>query len=117
MEGARFQLKSMWHFREMERAGLAMLGPVEARSGNVAVARQTLKQLEALATDKRPVDPVMLAGVYLALGEERRGYQLLAEGMEAHAVPGLPVQVSPLFAAYRDDPRFQAILAKAKMRP
>ncbi len=89
----------------------AIAGPVYARSGDTAEARRLLTELHNKKNFAR-VDPVVEAGIRLAIGEDSAGYQLLEEAVRSRATLTLTLRVNPIFAPYRQDPRFQAILAK-----
>ncbi|MCC7235677.1 MAG: tetratricopeptide repeat protein [Bryobacterales bacterium] len=89
----------------------AIAGPVYAWSGDTAEVRRLLTEIHNKKNFAR-VDPVVEAGIRLAIGEDRAGYQLLEDAVRSRATLALTLRVNPIFAPYRQDPRFQAIVAK-----
>lgn len=89
---------------------LAYLGWGLGRAGQVDEARAILNELSERA-EKEYVAPLHLAMVVSALGELDRAFALLGEAFEkGNCWVGSPRL--PFFDAFRDDPRFDALLER-----
>lgn len=91
---------------------LSITAPAAVRLGRPDEARTALKELRNTA---KP-DPVVLAGILLALGEDKEAFQLLNQAVDTRSTLLLTLPVNPIFADYRKDPRFQVIVAKVQSK-
>jgi tetratricopeptide (TPR) repeat protein len=83
-----------------------------ARAGRPAEAERHILPLEAL-----PEPPYyLIASVYAGLGEGERALALLERAVAAQEPNVADMGVDPAFAAYRDDPRLQAMLNRLGVR-
>jgi tetratricopeptide (TPR) repeat protein len=83
-----------------------------ARAGRRAEAERHILPLEAL-----PEPPYyLIASVYAGLGEGERALALLERAVAAQEPNVADMGVDPAFAAYRDDPRLQAMLNRLGVR-
>ncbi len=85
-----------------------------ARTGQPAAARALLAALEVQAAHTF-VAPINLAFLYEALGDRSAAMRMVARGVEVRDPGALYLQVEPKLDALRDDPRFQAIIARAQL--
>jgi TolB-like protein/DNA-binding winged helix-turn-helix (wHTH) protein/Flp pilus assembly protein TadD len=86
-------------------------GHVLARSGRAAAAREILKTLEAISSE-RYVPPYALALVHAGLGDANAAFAWLERALEARDVHLIFLTVDPKWDPYRADPRFAALLAR-----
>lgn len=93
------------------RVQLANLAFAHFKAGNSSQGQALLEELEGDAT-KADLMPVSLAAIYFAAGDEARAYKLLDDAVEARVRSVIFLNVSPLFAAQRDAPRFAALLER-----
>ena len=93
---------------------LAQLGQAYGTVGNVARAREVLRQLEELS-GRRFVSPYHMALVYTGLGEQERAIDWLERAYEGRSGPIYSVKGSFLFAALHDHPRFVALLRRLNL--
>lgn len=80
-------------------------------TGRAADARQVVAALEDAAR-QRYIPPVAIALGYAGLGDTARVFTWLDRAYEARDVHLLYLTVDPKWDAYRDQPRFQALLAR-----
>lgn len=90
---------------------LADLGITLAQAGQVAEARGLLSELAAAAR-RQHIPALHFAGLHLALGDREQALDLLESAAGERGVWMLFLKVDPRFAALRDEPRFQALLAR-----
>jgi serine/threonine-protein kinase len=93
---------------------LAQLGQAYGTVGNVARARDVLRQLEELSRRKF-VSPYHMALVYTGLGEQDSAIDWLERAYEGRSGPVYSVKGSFLFAPLRSHPRFTALLKKMNL--
>lgn len=93
----------------------AFLAYAYARSGDRASATQTLAEIDQQPTDAaRP--PALIAGVWSALGERDRAFEMLEKAYTARDFWLSELRVCPLFDPIRDDPRFADLLKRVDAR-
>lgn len=85
-------------------------GYVFARAGRQAEADSVLA--EALAVPDGEIPAIVLAAVYVGRGDTDRAMQWLERSYENHEWQIVFLEHDPLFDPLRDDPRFQALLAR-----
>jgi len=93
---------------------LAQLGEAYGVVGNVAGARDVLRQLEELSR-RRFVSPYHMALVYTGLGEQETAVDWLERAYEGRSGPAYSVKGSFLFTTLRGHPRFTALLKKMNL--
>jgi TolB-like protein len=103
---------------ELERAQ-RLMGPrpdvltpyayVLARAGRQREARTMLAELRQLSKP-RPVAPVRVALVHIALGEADRAFEMLEKALEARDWQMVLLNVEPAFDVLRPDQRFAALV-------
>jgi TolB-like protein/DNA-binding winged helix-turn-helix (wHTH) protein/Tfp pilus assembly protein PilF len=103
--------------KEMTDAGVskARLDTLSSPDRKTALGTYWRWQLENLEARKRtePVDPSILAQIYMALGEYDKVQAELEEAFEARAGWILPfLNVDPLFDPLRADPKFRDLAAR-----
>ena len=87
------------------------LGVALAKAGRHDQARALLAELEA-ESKKRYVSPQWSSVIYAALGEKDRALRYLKQGWDVRAIQLVWMAVDPNFDVLRDEPDFQAILAR-----
>jgi serine/threonine-protein kinase len=95
---------------------LAALGYLHGVSGDVNGARGILQELRQLA-DVRYVSPARIAQVHVGLGERVEALDRLEEAHAEHAADLAWLNVRPVFASLRDEPRFAALLTAIRLSP
>ena len=85
------------------------LGQAYGRNGEIARAREILRELEALS-QTRYVSPYHLAYVHVGLGEHGRALDLLERAYQERSGAIYGIKGSYLFAPLRGEPRFEALL-------
>ncbi len=93
---------------------LAQLGQVYGLAGDLAKAREVLRQLEELSR-QRYVSPYHMAYVHTGLGEPDRAMDWLERAYEERAGAIYGIKGSFLFAPLRSHPRFKALLRRMKL--
>ena len=93
---------------------LAQLGQAYAQVGRTEEARDVLRQLEKLSSE-RYVSPYHMAYVHVGLGENERAMDWLERAYEERAGALFGVKGSFLFTSLRSHPRFQALLRKMNL--
>ena len=93
------------------QAQLANLAFAYARAGKPEQAQPLLDELEERDVDSF-VSPLSLAAIYLAAGDEDRGYQMLESAVDARVRGVIFLNVSAAFIEQRNDPRFIAIVTR-----
>ena len=93
---------------------LAQLGQAYGTVGNVARAREVLRQLEELS-GRRFVSPYHMALVYTGLGEQDRAIDWLERAYAGRSGPVYSVKGSFLFTTLHGHPRFIALLKKLNL--
>jgi serine/threonine-protein kinase len=88
---------------------LAALGYLHGVSGDSTAARRTLDELIRLAAE-RYVSPARLAQVHAGLGERVKALDRLEEAHAERAADLAWLNVRPVFASCRDDPRFASLV-------
>ena len=93
---------------------LAQLGEAYGMVGNVAGARDVLRQLEELSR-QRFVSPYHMALVYTGLGERETAIDWLERAYEGRSGPVYSVKGSFLFTTLHGHARFTALLKKMNL--
>ncbi len=88
---------------------IATLGDLQARSGDLAGARESLDELRRLSAS-RYVSPGRLAQVHVALGERTEALDYLEEAVRERAADVAWLAVRPVFSSLRGEPRFAALV-------
>jgi serine/threonine-protein kinase len=93
---------------------LALLGAVEARSGNLQKCQEILGRLEKLALTSW-VDPICAIWIHYELGHLSEILDLMRAGIQARA-PGVLITIpsDPQMDSLRAHPRFEELLAEIK---
>lgn len=92
----------------------AWLGQMLALGGHTAEARDVLRKLNAMATD-RYVPPTTFAWVHLGLGEIDTAFEWLNRAVEKCDQLMVPIKSYPFMDPIRTDPRFAALLRKMNL--
>lgn len=92
---------------------LGHLGHARARAGRADEARALLGELETAAQSVY-VSPMAFASIHAGLGDADAMFRMLEQAAEERARGFLFVGWSPLFTAYREDSRFEALLARTR---
>ena len=95
---------------------LAALGYLHGVSGNVDRARAILDELLRLAAE-RYVSPARIAQVHAGIGERAEALDRLEEAHAEQAADLAWLNVRPVFASLRDEPRFIALLKPMGLVP
>jgi eukaryotic-like serine/threonine-protein kinase len=90
---------------------LAALGYLRGVSGDVAAAQGVLTDLRRLAGE-RYVSPAKIAQVHVGLGQRAEALDRLEEAHTERAADLAWVDVRPVFASLKAEPRFTALLAE-----
>jgi serine/threonine-protein kinase len=85
-----------------------------ALSGKTEKARATLQVLGGLATS-RYVSPFEFVTIHFALGETSKGYAFLTKACDDRCFELLALKVDPRFDALREEPKFAAIVKRARL--
>ena len=85
-----------------------------ALSGKTDHARQTLRLLRELATN-RYVSPFEFLTIHFALGDLERGFRWLAKACDDRCFELLAVKFDPRFDVLRNDSRFIAVAQRARL--
>jgi serine/threonine protein kinase/Tfp pilus assembly protein PilF len=93
---------------------LAQLGQVYGLTGDVAKARDVLRQLEDLSRQKY-VSPYHLAYVLTGLGEQEKAIDCLERAYEDRAGAVYGIKGSFLFTTLHSHPRFTALLSRMNL--
>ncbi len=88
-----------------ERASLC------AWRGNAQLAQQFAAELEKLA-QTRPIDGLLLAGVYATLGDKDKAFDILEDAYQRHDNTLLSMPSSPLMKPLRSEQRFRNLLKR-----
>ena len=89
----------------------AALGRAYAESQKKHEANEMLNELNELAK-REYVSAYELATIYVALGNNEQGFQLLAKAYAEHSFHLVNLNVSPQFKSVRSDPRFQNLVQR-----
>jgi tetratricopeptide (TPR) repeat protein len=84
------------------------------RAGYMGLARAALAQLISQGGEPCPNDPAYAAQLLAIVGETDRMFECLNESVERHR-PERGLKVHPLYAPYRADPRFTALLRRMNL--
>ena len=95
---------------------LAERASVEARQGKTAAALNDLRWLEEISKTK-PVDGLLIAGVYVKLGYFDAAFEALEGAYTRRDSTLLSVATSPLLSPLRTDPRFKSLLRRLRFSP
>jgi DNA-binding winged helix-turn-helix (wHTH) protein/tetratricopeptide (TPR) repeat protein len=90
---------------------LSLRGYVAARAKRTAEAREVLQTLQALSR-QRYVPPSAMALIHAGLGEGDLAFEALQSAHAAKDIHLIFLPVDPKWDAYRNDPRFQSVLAR-----
>jgi len=93
---------------------LAQLGEAYGVVGRTDEAREVLRRLEKMST-QRYVSPYHMAYIYTGLGEQERALDFLERAYEERAGALFGVKGSFLFTPLRGHPRFKALLRKMNL--
>jgi DNA-binding winged helix-turn-helix (wHTH) protein/tetratricopeptide (TPR) repeat protein/TolB-like protein len=93
---------------------LGLLGDAQAKSGDRAAAERTLDKLHQIGL-KTYVPPISRALVLIGLGRNQEAITALAQAIDDHSTSLVYARVDPTLDPLRDDPAFQALLARSKL--
>lgn len=104
---------------EFERTGgnswsKGWLGYVYGKAGRRAEAEKILTQLRE-SENQRPIEPHVLACLYLGLGEKDQAFAALEKEWEMHSVGMTSLKVNPWYDSLRSDPRFNDLLRRTNL--
>lgn len=85
------------------------LAYINAITGNKGEARKTLVRLLALAK-KAPVDPGLLALIYVSIGQREEALTMLEQAYRRHSSMMTWLKVDARFDTIREEPRFQDLM-------
>jgi serine/threonine protein kinase/tetratricopeptide (TPR) repeat protein len=94
---------------------LGAAGYVAGVTGNMAGARQTIVDLEALAVH-RYIPAYAFATVYAGLGDKERAFAYLERARAEHSAYMDYINIEPTLDGLRDDPRFADLLRGLNLR-
>lgn len=94
---------------------LGALGRTFALSGRTEQAIEILRELESIAND-RYVSPLEFAWIHFALGDVNEGFQWLTRAFDDRSFDLLSMNVDPRFDPWRQEPRFQTLLARLRLK-
>jgi serine/threonine protein kinase/Tfp pilus assembly protein PilF len=89
-----------------------MLGWVLALLGRKEEALATMEELIALKTQMNTDPSVEMAGIYTALGDKDKAFELLKSACEKRVPYAALIRTFPLFHSLHGDPRYQELLKK-----
>jgi TolB-like protein/Flp pilus assembly protein TadD len=95
---------------------LGWRGYIYGVSGQRAEAEKVLDELRELAAE-RPIDPHVMACVYIGLGEKDQAFAALEKEYEARSVGMTSLKVNPWYDSLRSDPRFADLLRRTNLLP
>jgi serine/threonine-protein kinase len=101
--------------RTGDRSRVAYLGRVYARMGEREKALAAIEEVKEISKN-RIVSPHSIALVYSALGEKDLAFEWLNKSLGEGYVELYTLKVDPWLDSLRDDPRFQELLEKARLR-
>ena len=90
---------------------LSLRGYILAKTGRIAEAREVIKSLESISHE-RYVPQYAPALVYAGLGDREATFAALERAYAERDVHLIFLTVDPKWDPYRDDPRFEALLAR-----
>ena len=90
---------------------LAMLAETHALAGRGSEARKMLAEL-IRQSDRKYISPILIAGIYNALGETDEVFHWLTKGFEERAYWLIYLNSSPEYDSLRSDPRFRELAQK-----
>jgi serine/threonine protein kinase/tetratricopeptide (TPR) repeat protein len=96
---------------------LSMIGYAFARIGRDEDARSVVAEFDRRAAAGEPVSPVLQASVHAALGDVDRAMSLLEDAVAVKDNWFPYIFQNPGFEVLRDDPRLEALLGGAGIRP
>jgi len=88
---------------------LASLGQVYGLQGKKQEAEKVLAEL-IQRSKKTYVSPILLAGVYVGLGDRERMFSALEQAYQEHDQGIIYLKVAPDYDQFHSDPRFQKLL-------
>jgi len=89
----------------------AALARAYAKAQKTHEANEMLNELNELAK-RQYASAYELATIYVALGNNEEGFQLLAKAYAEHSFHLVNLNVSPHFKSVRSDPRFQDLVQR-----
>ena len=98
-----------------DRAKVAYLGRIHALAGERQKALDAVEELKELSKN-RPVSPHSIALIYASLGEKGLAFEWLEKAWEEGFVEPYSLKVDPWLDSLRDDPRFQKLLEKVRLK-
>ena len=101
--------------RTGDRSRTAYLGRVYARMGERGKALEAIEEVKEIAKS-RIVSPHSIALVYAALGEKDLAFEWLNKSLGEGYVELYTLKVDPWLDSLRDDPRFEELLQKARLK-
>jgi tetratricopeptide (TPR) repeat protein len=101
--------------RSGDRSRVAYLGRVYALMGERERALKTIEEVKEISKS-RLVSPHSLALVYAALGEKDPAFEWLNKSLSEGYVELYTLKVDPWLDNLRDEPRFQDLLEKARLK-
>jgi eukaryotic-like serine/threonine-protein kinase len=114
---ARQSYKSILAFAPHDPALLALLGHLEAVSGQQAAARGIISQLQRMSADKdRYVPSLYIALIYIGLGDNDQAFAWLDKAYEERTEYLVYLPTEPAADPLRRDPRFPALLERLGLK-
>jgi len=106
-------LETMVRQRAWMPSSFAIAAPAAAFAGDKSVAERALSEMRKKENLAKP-DPVVLAGILLAVGQDKEAFELLNQAVTARNTLLLTLGVNPIFERYRGDARFREIVRKVR---
>lgn len=108
---------SILAFAPRDPALLALLGHLEAVSGQQEAARGIISQLRKMSTDKdRYVPSLYVALIYIGLGNNDQAFAWLNKAYEERSEYLVYLPTEPMADPLRHDPRFDALLQRLGLK-
>lgn len=110
LDGVEAAVERMHHARPGTAWELLYRGVLAARRDDGGALRSSYDQLRAIGEDS-PVATFMVGFLDCVTGDLDEYFACMHRVIEQHSLPLLEVTYSPLYAAARDDPRYEELLA------
>lgn len=97
--------------RPSDARTISLRGMLDAYSGRNDQALLAIKRLEE-SSKKGSANVGAMGFIYWALGDREAFFECMSKAVEIHALPGIALRYSPLFAGARSDPRYRELFAR-----
>ncbi len=106
------ELRAVVQLSERNPSMLALLGYAYASAGREIEVKAIMNELQA---GKQPVNPIVMAMINIALGENDRAFEWLEKAFDERAWQLGFLKVEPIFDPLRKDPRFTDLMRRANL--